>query len=232
LGVGRGGRSSSRFRLVARVVRSTLPASRFFDVGADIGVVDRSTPPFAAVLAAARAGEAWAATALYDELKGAVTGFVCLSGVPDADDVVSEVFLQLFSALPSFVGDAADLRAFAFTIARRRVLDVWRSGVRRPRTTPLDSGLDVAGGDAEQEAMAELVGHDTMALLDVLTDSQREIVLLRIVADLSIAETARVTGRTATSVKVLQHRALSALRRTVGPAAVTPAGTSTISELR
>lgn len=183
-------------------------------------------------LAAARAGEAWAATTLYDGLKGAVTGFVRLSEVPDPDDVVSKVFLQLFSALPTFEGDAAGLRALAFTIARRRVLDVWRSSSRRPRTRPLDPGLDVTGGDAEQEAMVELVGHDTMALLDLLTDAQREIVLLRIVADLSVAQTARVTARTTASVKVLQHRALHALGRTVGPAAVTPVGATTISELR
>ena len=213
-------------------MRCSLIAARVRVPAVDTDGVDRSTPPFDVVLASARAGEAWAATALYDELKGAVTGFVRLSGVAEADDVVSEVFLQLFRTLPTFVGDAASLRALVFTIARRRVFDVWRSTSRRPRTTPLDQGIDVTGGDAEQEAMAELVGHETMSLLQVLSESQREIVLLRIVADLSIAETARVTGRTPASVKVLQHRALHALRRTAQRAAVTPAGTSTISELR
>jgi DNA-directed RNA polymerase specialized sigma24 family protein len=50
--------------------------------------------------------------------------------------------------------------------------------------------------------------HD--ALLQ-LTPDQREIVTLRFVADLSIEEVARITGRPTGAVKSLQHRALRVL---------------------
>ena len=53
------------------------------------------------------------------------------------------------------------------------------------------------------------------ALLSELTAPQRDVIFLRIVADLSVEETARVLNRPVTSVKALQRRGLGALRRKV-----------------
>jgi RNA polymerase sigma-70 factor (ECF subfamily) len=52
-------------------------------------------------------------------------------------------------------------------------------------------------------------------LLSSLSVDQRDVVLLRFVADLSIEETARALGKAVTAVKALQHRALDALRREI-----------------
>jgi RNA polymerase sigma-70 factor, ECF subfamily len=51
------------------------------------------------------------------------------------------------------------------------------------------------------------------ALLDQLSEDQREVVLLRIVGDLSLEQTATALGKRVGAVKALQHRALAALRR-------------------
>jgi RNA polymerase sigma-70 factor (ECF subfamily) len=50
-------------------------------------------------------------------------------------------------------------------------------------------------------------------LLAVLSPDQREVVLLRIVADLSVEEVGRMLGKSEGAIKALQHRALAALRR-------------------
>ena len=52
-----------------------------------------------------------------------------------------------------------------------------------------------------------------MVLVDDLPDNQREIVLLRVAAGLSAAETADVLGMTLGAVRVAQHRALARLRQ-------------------
>ena len=50
-------------------------------------------------------------------------------------------------------------------------------------------------------------------LLEALPDAQREVLRLRFVADLSIAETARCMARSEGAIKALQTRALNTLRQ-------------------
>ena len=46
-----------------------------------------------------------------------------------------------------------------------------------------------------------------------LTDAQRDVIMLRVVADLSIADVAEILGVRRGAVKALQHRAITALRK-------------------
>lgn len=158
---------------------------------------------------------------LYEDLKRAVVTFVRLRGARDPDDVTSEVFLQVFRGLDTFTGDEAAFRSWVFTIARRRVIDDARARARRPAPEPLPEHDTITGGDVEAEALRSIGDGRVAALLAGLTDDQREVVLLRIVADLSVRDVALVTGRSQEAVRALHHRALGALRRTCSVAAVT-----------
>ena len=53
-----------------------------------------------------------------------------------------------------------------------------------------------------------------------LTPDQREVILLRVVADLSVADAAEVLGKQPGAIKTLQRRALASLRRLLILAAV------------
>ena len=64
---------------------------------------------------------------------------------------------------------------------------------------------------AEDLALAGL-GDNVARILRPLTDDQREVILLRLVADLSLADTAEITGKPVTAVKRLQARALRRLQ--------------------
>jgi RNA polymerase sigma-70 factor (ECF subfamily) len=68
---------------------------------------------------------------------------------------------------------------------------------------------------AEDEALDRLGGDEVQALLGALTSDQRDVLLLRIVADLSLEETATVVGKRVGAVKALQRRGLEALRREI-----------------
>ena len=54
-----------------------------------------------------------------------------------------------------------------------------------------------------------------------LTDDQRDVILLRVVVDLSAEEVGRILGKKPGAVRVLQHRALALLRAAM-EAGVTP----------
>ena len=71
------------------------------------------------------------------------------------------------------------------------------------------------GGTPEDAAMVEVGSNRVRALLDLLSEKAREIVILRIFVGLSAEETAEITGSTAGAVRVAQHRALAAMRKAV-----------------
>lgn len=145
----------------------------------------------------------------YRTFAPAVLGYLRGQGVPDPDDLLSEVFLQVARSLPRFRGDDDDLRRWVFTIARNRAID----DRRRRKSRPVTDGAkvpDVAGPPAAQAFDPELV-----AALARLTPDQREVVVLRFVADLPLEEVAKITKRASGAVKSMQHRALAQLARTL-----------------
>jgi RNA polymerase sigma factor (sigma-70 family) len=147
------------------------------------------------------------AGAVYRSHARAVLGYLRGQGVEDPDDLLGEVFLHVARALPRFRGDEEHLRRWVFTIARNRVIDDRRRRARRP-STPTDHVPDRAAPDEDG-----LVDPELVAGLAQLTSEQREVVLLRFVADLPLEDVARITKRTEGAVKSMQHRALAQLAR-------------------
>lgn len=129
--------------------------------------------------------------------------------MPEPEDVLSEVFLQVARSLPRFRGADEDLRPWVFTIARHRAIDERRRRARRPRTAVLDDDAAEPTGSAP----AEPVDAELLEALRELTPDQREVVVLRFVADLSLEQVAAVTKRPVGAVKSMQHRALAQLAR-------------------
>ncbi|HKO83477.1 MAG TPA: sigma-70 family RNA polymerase sigma factor, partial [Actinomycetota bacterium] len=88
---------------------------------------------------------------------------------------------------------------------------------------PLDDLLEeaaLAGGavDPEELALDRVEGDRVLAALRQLTCDQREVLLLRLVADLTAPEVAGILHKSTEAVKALQHRGLASLARAVGVA--------------
>jgi RNA polymerase sigma-70 factor (ECF subfamily) len=135
-----------------------------------------------------------------------------------ADDVVQEVCLSLVSALPAYQERGQPFLAFVYGIAQHKVADAHRV-VARDRSLPLaevPDRLETAAGPEQRVLQAELkVLID--GLLATLSDKQREIVVLRVMAGLSSEQTADAVGSTPGAVRVAQHRALARLRKLAAP---------------
>jgi RNA polymerase sigma-70 factor (ECF subfamily) len=100
-----------------------------------------------------------------------------------------------------------------FTIAHNAAIDDARRRRRRVKETRLDSGASAAGGDVEVDADSLLSQQRVDALLSSLSPDQREVIMLRVIADLSVDQTAATVGKSHEAVKALQRRGLAALRR-------------------
>lgn len=139
-------------------------------------------------------------------------------GVDEPEDLTGEVFVQLVRDLPRFEGDAEAFRAWVFTIAYHRLLDARRYSRRRPVEPAPHEALESRGGrggDAETEALEHLATERVREALDQLAPGQRDVLLLRIVGDLTVDQVARVIGKRPGAVKALQRRGLVALRREI-----------------
>jgi RNA polymerase sigma-70 factor, ECF subfamily len=164
----------------------------------------------------AQGGDAQAFAALYDRYVDQTFGYVHrrVGQRQVAEDLVGDVFLRAYRRLSTFEWQGVDLGAWIMTIARNRVHDHFRSArFRLERTTeevrddPTPSGPD----DPERVAVARDTTRALGEALERLKHDHREIVELRFVHDLSVAETAAVMDRSVGATKALQYRALRAL---------------------
>jgi RNA polymerase sigma factor (sigma-70 family) len=176
---------------------------------------------FPTVLDAARTGADWAWTTLYRDLAPAVLSYLRMNGTPDAEDLTQEVFVAVVRGLNEFEGNEDNFRSWVFVIAHRRMQDGRRHAGRHPVDAAPTERLERPGGNVEDEALESVETDRVRAMFQALVPDQRDVLLLRIVAGLSVNETAEVVGKTAGAVKQLQRRGLAALQRTSEKQAVT-----------
>lgn len=173
---------------------------------------------FDEVLAAAQAGAGWACSRLYESVAGGVAAYLRCQGVADYEDVTSEVFLAVFTRLVGFTGGEAQFRSWVFTIAHHRVVDHRRRAARRPVSESLDALVPETAPagrfpSAEADALDQLGTGRVERVLGELAPDQRDVLTLRILADLTVDQIASALGKRPGAVKALQRRGLEALRR-------------------
>lgn len=138
-----------------------------------------------------------------------------------AEDLTQDVFIKALARLDSFRWQGKDLGAWLVTIARNLVADYYKSG--RYRREVLTAGVpDALVGHSFRDVSAEpdpldaaityLQNVDLLGLLFELTECQREVLVLRFLRGLSVAETAAAMGREESVVKALTFRAIRRLQ--------------------
>jgi RNA polymerase sigma factor (sigma-70 family) len=169
---------------------------------------------FPPVLRAARRGGEWAWRALYAQHAPALLGYLRARGAAQPEDLLGEVMLQIVRDLPSFAGGGREFRAWVFTIAHHRLLDEQRRGARRPAEPTPAPELERLGprGDTEEDALRALSADRVGRLLARLSPDQQNVILLRVLGELTTEEVAQVIGKTAGAVKALQRRGFDAIK--------------------
>lgn len=168
---------------------------------------------FDSVVTAAQGDAAWAYDRLWRAYAPAVVAYLRLQGAFDPEDLVSEVFLGAFRGIGSFSGSEDQFRGWLFTIAHRRLTDERRRASVRPQRADFAPIPDRSGGDVEDDAFRRLAEGRVRELCAGLHAGQRDVLLLRLIADLTVEQVAETLGKTPGAVKALQRRGLIALRR-------------------
>jgi RNA polymerase sigma-70 factor (ECF subfamily) len=161
----------------------------------------------------ARAGSARAFTGLWHRLSPVVAGYVRGRGVREPDDVTSEVFLAAFRGLAQFEGDGAAFRRWLFTIAHHRSVDAVRDQSRQAGDVPYEHDADSRAVHSAEAVALDRIDHEhALRLVQRLPADQRDVLLLRVAADLSVEEVSRMLDRSADAVRQLHRRALARVR--------------------
>jgi RNA polymerase sigma-70 factor (ECF subfamily) len=73
-------------------------------------------------------------------------------------------------------------------------------------------------GNPEESAQRQAEGERVREAILGLRDEQRQVIILRFVEDLEYPEVAEIVGKSVAAVRVIQHRALNALRKQMNTA--------------
>jgi RNA polymerase sigma factor (sigma-70 family) len=150
--------------------------------------------------------------AVYRTLSGAVLGYLTARGVDDPEAVTQDVFLAFYPKIGELTGGLQGARSLVFSIAHARMVDYYRRVERRPDFTPYDPMQDGRStASAEDHALGHASG-SAAHLLEGLSEDHREVLALRVVADLSIEQVAGIMGKSPGAIKQLQRRALQNLK--------------------
>jgi RNA polymerase sigma-70 factor (ECF subfamily) len=130
-----------------------------------------------------------------------------------AEDLTSEVFIRMVNHLPAYRLTEVPFRAWLYRIARNLIVDQHRlENGRLP--TPLDNAKHIAQPGQDPAAIAEnqLTLDQIGRALAQLEPSQRDVIALRFLADMSLREVAETLEKSIAAIKSIQHRALATLR--------------------
>jgi RNA polymerase sigma-70 factor (ECF subfamily) len=166
----------------------------------------RGAEPLAAL--AAHDPDAWQALfeRYYDKMHR--FAYVRTGDVSAAEEIAAEVFVAAAKGIGRYRDTGAPFGAWLYRIARNLTAD--HLDRRRKRPVVALDGVDVASGawDGAVEDAADIAN-----ALTALTREQQEVLLLRFFSDCSLEETAGAMGKKVNAIKVLQHRALAAMKR-------------------
>jgi RNA polymerase sigma-70 factor (ECF subfamily) len=130
-----------------------------------------------------------------------------------AEDLVSDAYMRALRSIARFEGGSGDFVAWLLRIARNLFLDHIKSGRVRWEIAVEEMPTSAAPSDPEAEAIAAVQGTELRHALARLTADQQEVVYLRFLQGLPIADVAKIMGRAEGAIKALQFRALKTLER-------------------
>jgi RNA polymerase sigma-70 factor (ECF subfamily) len=158
----------------------------------------------------ARLGDVDAWSDIVQLLGPRVQGYARGKGITDAEDVVQDVFMAAAERIGDFDGDWRSFRSWIFSIAYRQIVNRYRAPGRED--TELPPALPDPASTPDDQVVARETASEAVEALGRLTDAERDVVLLRVVAGLDTDEVAAAVSKRPGNVRVIQSRALRKVR--------------------
>lgn len=125
----------------------------------------------------------------------------------DAEDLTSEVFVRVVNSIKSQRGY---FPAWLMSIAKNLLTDHYRKRGKSKETSLEEIKEPISDSDEERRDNLHL--GDIRKMLDMLTEEQKEVIVLKFIEGNTNEEIAKLMSKSIGAIKLLQFRALSALR--------------------
>lgn len=168
----------------------------------------------AALIERIRAGDETAMADIYDRYSGIVYGVALrvLGDTTAAEDVVQEVFLQLWRNPQAFDANRGKLPAWLAVIARNRAIDHLR---KRPLEDDIEDLAISTGVNLESESAQRLAVEKIRVVLAQLPQEQRRVLEMAFFEGMTHTEIAAKTGEPLGTIKTRIRTGLLAVRKAV-----------------
>lgn len=168
-----------------------------------------------ALVTRAQEGDIDAFSSLYDIFITPVYRYVYYKvSSAECEDLTELVFLKIWENIQKYKKGAYSFSAWVFRIARNLVIDHYRlfKGTVELTDQYADEREHVSPKTRTENALTK---DQLRVALNRLKDTHREILLLKFMEDLSNEEIAAMLDKTEGSLRIMQLRALKALRKTL-----------------
>ena len=174
----------------------------------------KSEGPTNGTIARAKAGEEAALIDIYEWYRPRIFRFMHyrIRSREKAENLTTEVFLRMLQHLPDFRFQDGSFQAWLFQIARNLVVDDFRRQSVRDHE-PIDESMESDEAPPDEIADGQMLCEELIEALMELTESQLDVIALRFIVGLPIADVARTLEKSESAVKSLQARGLKSLRR-------------------
>lgn len=159
--------------------------------------------------------------ALYDHYVEKIYRFVYfkVSHEEEAEDIVSEVFLKAWNYLTDVQRDTdTDIKSFSgliYTIARTSLIDFFRARAKRKECTIEVLEMVAHDEDMERAYDQRREIEQILTQLKKMKREYQEVIVLRYIEELSLKEIATILGKSSTATRVLLHRAMKVLEKSI-----------------
>lgn len=138
--------------------------------------------------------------------------YYMVGNAAEAEDLTAQAFLQAWQSIDRYEIRGAPFVSWLLRIAHNLGVSYLRS---RKESAQLPETLVDHGSQRNPETAVQqrLEGERVREAILRLRDEQRQVIILRFVEDLEYREVAEIVGKSVAAVRVIQHRALNALRK-------------------
>jgi RNA polymerase sigma-70 factor (ECF subfamily) len=162
----------------------------------------------------AQRGDKRAVAALYAAYRGPIYRYITYRvGDPAlAEDLTADVFLAMVGHIAKYEARGRPFLAWLYTVAGN-ICKMYYRRQNLAEFEPLPDEMIDHQDNPEDTAHLRLSHERLLAAMPRLTESQRQVILLKFIEGFSNAEVANILARSEGAIRVLQHRALAALRQ-------------------
>lgn len=126
-----------------------------------------------------------------------------------AQDITQDVFLKVWDKRETFNPKKSTLKNWVYIIARNHIVDLYRK--KKINLKTLDEDIQGSVKDHSLDTENELMMCQVLKNLNRLKEGDKEVIVLRYIEDLEIAEVAQIIGKSENTTKVMIHRAVKRL---------------------